>query len=155
MGGVKIMENNMKYFKNKTGDVFVYTQTQLDTVANIDNPDYEFPIPQAFYEMKEKLKDMVELTGDEIEEYLNPIVPKEVVESNKRLERDNIINNFSWRLDRNSQELELGLETTDKRIELLEYMQYLRDIPNEEGFPYNTIKTYDEFLELQSGDDES
>lgn len=139
------MENNMKYFKNKTGDVFVYTQTQLDTVANIDNHDYEFPIPQAFYEMKEKLKDMVELTGDEIEEYLNPIVPKEVVESNKRLERDSMINNFNWRIDRNSQELELGLETTDNRIELLEYMQYLRDIPNEEGFPYNAIKTYEEF----------
>lgn len=91
----------------------------------------------------------IELTKKEIEEHLNPIVPKEVVESNKRLERDKVINNFSWRLDRNSQELELGLETTDNRIELLEYMQYLRDIPNEEGFPYIVIKTYDEFLELQ------
>ena len=91
----------------------------------------------------------IELTKKEIEEHLNPIIPKEVVESNKRLERDNLINNFSWRLDRNSQELELGLETTDNRIELLEYMQYLRDIPKEEGFPYITIKTYDEFLELQ------
>ena len=87
----------------------------------------------------------IELTKKEIEEHLNPIVPKEVVESNKRLERDNMINSFSWRLDRNSQELELGLENTDNRIELLEYMQYLRDIPNEEGFPYNTIKTYEEF----------
>ena len=139
------MENNMKYFKNKTGDVLAYTQTQLDTVVNIDNPDYTFPIPQAFYEMKEKLKDMVELTGSELEEHLNPIVPKEVIESNKRLERDNLINNFSWRLDRNSQELELGLDTTDNRIELLEYMQYLRDITNEDSFPYVTIKTYEEF----------
>ena len=97
----------------------------------------------------------IELTEKEIEEHLNPIVPKEVVESNKRLERDNMINNFSWRLDRNSQELELGLETTDNRIELLEYMQYLRDIPNEEGFPYIAIKNYEEFLELQSDDNES
>ena len=97
----------------------------------------------------------IELTKKEIEEHLNPIVPKEVIESNKRLERDNIINDFSWRLDRNSQELELGLETTDNRIELLEYMQYLRDVPKEEGFPYIAIKTYDEFLELQSGNDES
>ena len=56
-----------------------------------------------------------------------------------------MINNFNWRLDRNSQELELGLDTTDNRIELLEYMQYLRDIPNKEGFPYITINTYDEF----------
>ena len=56
-----------------------------------------------------------------------------------------MINKFSWRLDRNSQELELGLETTDNRIELLEYMQYLRDIPKEEGFPHSMIKTYEEF----------
>lgn len=97
----------------------------------------------------------IELTKKEIEEHLNPIVPKEVVESNKRLERDNLINNFSWRLDRNSQELELSLDTTDDRIELLEYMQYLRDVPNEDGFPYNAIKTYDEFLESQSGNNES
>lgn len=96
----------------------------------------------------------IELTKKEIEEHLNPIVPKEVVESNKRLERDNLINNFSWRLDRNSQEVELGLETTDNRIELLKYMQYLRDISKEEGFPYNAIKTYDEFLEIQRANKE-
>ena len=111
----------MKYFKNKTGDVFA--------VSPIQTPK----------------KEWVALTKKEIEEHLNPIVPKEVVESNKRLERDNMINKFSWRLDRNSQELELGLETTDNRIELLEYMQYLRDIPKEEGFPHSMIKTYEEF----------
>ena len=115
----------MKYFKNKTGDVFA--------VSPIQTPK----------------KEWVALTKKEIEEHLNPIVPKEVVESNKRLERDNFINSFNWRLNRNSQELELGLETTDNRIELLEYMQYLRDIPKEEGFPYIIIKSYDEFLELQ------
>jgi len=94
-------------------------------------------------------KEWVALTKKEIEEHLNPIVPKEVIESNKRLEREHLINNFSWRLDRNSQELELGLETTDSRIELLEYMQYLRDIPREEGFSYNAIKSYDEFLVIK------
>ena len=128
MGGIKIME---KLYKDKNGNIY--------SVSPIQQPEDGW----------------IELTEKEIEEHLNPIVPKEVVESNKRLERDNMINSFSWRLDRNSQELELGLETTDNRIELLEYMQYLRDIPNEEGFPYNTIKNYDEFLELQSGDDES
>ena len=115
----------MKYFKDKNGNIY--------SVSPIQQPQDGW----------------IELTKNEIEEHLNPIVPKEVVESNKRLERDNFINNFSWRLDRNSQELELGLETTDNRIELLEYMQYLRDIPKEEGFPYSAIKTYEEFLELQ------
>ena len=44
-------------------------------------------------------------------------------------------------------ELELGLETTDDLTKLTNYRQYLRDIPNEEGFPYNTtVKTYEEFI---------
>ena len=43
-------------------------------------------------------------------------------------------------------ELELGLETTDDLTKLTNYRQYLRDIPNEEGFPYIKIKTYEEFI---------
>lgn len=127
MVGVKIME---KLYKDKNGNIY--------SVSPIQKPQDGW----------------IELTKKEIEEHLNPIVPKEVVESNKRLERDNLINNFSWRLDRNSQEVELGLETTDNRIELLKYMQYLRDISKEEGFPYNAIKTYDEFLEIQRANKE-
>lgn len=114
-----------KLYKDKNGNIY--------SVSPIQNPQ----------------EDWVELTENEVEEYLNPIIPIEVLEENKRFERDNIINNFKWRLDRNSQEIELGLDTTDNRIGLLNYIQYLRDIPNEDGFPYNTIKTYDEFLELQ------
>lgn len=41
----------------------------------------------------------------------------------------------------------LGLETTDDITKLTNYRQYLRDIPNEVGFPYNiTIKTYEEYI---------
>ena len=127
MDGAKMME---KLYKDKNGNIY--------SVSPIQQPQDGW----------------IELTKKEIEEHLNPIVPKEVVESNKRLERDKVINNFSWRLDRNSQELELGLETTDNRIELLKYMQYLRDIPNEDGFPNNAIKSYDEFLELQRANKE-
>ena len=43
-------------------------------------------------------------------------------------------------------ELELGLETTDDLTKLTNYRQYLRDIPNEDGFPYITIKTYEELI---------
>lgn len=66
-----------------------------------------------------------------------------------RLERDSMIIAFEWRIARNSQELELNLETTDNRLDLLNYMQYLRDIPSEIDFPNNSIKSYDEFLESE------
>ena len=67
----------------------------------------------------------------------------------KRTERDNVINSFIWRIERNSQELELNLETTDNRLDLLNYIQYLRDIPNNSEFPNIGIKSYEEFLESQ------
>ena len=66
-----------------------------------------------------------------------------------RLERDSVIRAFEWRIVRNSQELELNLETTDNRLDLLNYIQYLRDIPSEIDFPNNSIKSYDEFLESE------
>lgn len=65
----------MKYFKNKTGDVFAYTQAQLETVANIDNPEYTFPIPQSFYDMRDRLAEMTELTGAELDAHLTPPAP--------------------------------------------------------------------------------
>lgn len=90
-------------------------------------------------------EDWVKLTPKEIELHLNPIEPMEVQEANKRAERDNIINSFTWRIERNSQELELKLETTDNRLDLLNYMQYLRDIPNDSKFPNIEIKSYEDF----------
>lgn len=121
----------MKYYKNElTSKVFAYEQNQLDN-----------PI------VVKAIKNMKEMTEEEIELLLNPIVSNEDLIKSKRAERDNIINSFSWRIERNSQELELNLETTDNRLDLLNYMQYLRDIPNDKKFPNIEIKTYDEFLE--------
>jgi len=133
------MESNMKYFKNKTGDVFAYTKSQLETVANIDNPEYEFPIPQAFYDMRDKLKDMTELTGDELEERLNPTLTIEQLADTARAERDAKIEAVRWRIERHSDELALGIEPTEPLEPLLQYVQALRDVPQQEGFPTDII----------------
>lgn len=65
----------------------------------------------------------------------------------KRKERDKVIEDFKWRIERNSQEIELGVTPTDDKESLLFYIQYLRDITEEENFPDITIKTYEEFLD--------
>lgn len=60
--------------------------------------------------------------------------------------RNKLLDETDKRVDRYRDEIELGLEPTDDKTKLTNYRQYLRDIPNEVGFPYITIKTYEEFI---------
>lgn len=133
----------MRYFKSKTGDVLACTQIQLDTVGNIDNSDYKFPIPQAFYNVRDKLKGMTELTGDELEAHLNPQPTTDQLEDTARSERDRLIESVRWRIERHSDELALGSEPTEPLEPLLQYTQALRDVPQQAGFPesYSIPKT--------------
>ena len=60
--------------------------------------------------------------------------------------RNKLLDNMDKKVARYRDEVELGLEATDDLTKLTNYRQYLRDIPNEEGFPYVTIKTYEEYI---------
>ena len=63
-----------------------------------------------------------------------PYVPTtEELQAAVRAERDQMINDTEWRISRNNDERELGLEETDDRASLLEYRQYLRDYPETRG----------------------
>lgn len=62
-----------------------------------------------------------------------------------RKERDSFLDYTDKKVARYRDEVELGIPPTDDLVKLTNYRQYLRDIPNEEGFPYITIKTYEEF----------
>ena len=52
-----------------------------------------------------------------------------------RAERDRLIESFRWRIERHSDELALGIEPTEPLEPLLQYVQALRDVPQQEGFP--------------------
>ena len=60
--------------------------------------------------------------------------------------RNKLLDNTDKKVARYRDEVELGLETTDDLTKLTNYRQYLRDISNEEGFPYVTINTYEEYI---------
>ena len=63
-----------------------------------------------------------------------------------RKKRDSFLDYTDKKVARYRDEVELGIPPTDDLVKLTNYRQYLRDIPNEEGFPYITIKTYEEFI---------
>lgn len=65
-----------------------------------------------------------------------------------RAERDEAINAIIWRVQRYEQQKLLGIETTDSEqtyMNILEYIQYLRDIPNTLSFPNGDILSFDEW----------
>ena len=66
----------------------------------------------------------------------------------KRNERNTALNTIQWRIDRYKEQSELGIATNDTKetyTQLLNYKQYLRDIPQDKTFPEITVQTFEEF----------
>jgi len=75
---------------------------------------------------------------DEPEPEPEPLTPEQEAEqtaADVRAERDYKIQSIRWRIERNHDELALGLEPTEPLEPLLEYVQQLRDVPQQDGFP--------------------
>lgn len=73
----------------------------------------------------------------------------------KRGERDDKLNSVTWRLERHQEQKQLGIEPDDSEDtykQLLEYRQYLRNIPESEGFPYVDILGFDEWVNANDPD---
>ena len=106
----------MKYFKDKnTGEVYAYDQKQIDDGW-----------------VKEGL---VPLTKTEVEAHLNPVPTTEQLAGTARAKRDRLIESVRWRIERHSDELALGSAPTEPLEPLLQYVQSLRDVPQQAGFP--------------------
>jgi hypothetical protein len=73
----------------------------------------------------------IELTKEEYDALMLERAKKEV-----RTERDSLIQEVEWRVRRHQDEVALGIEPTDPLLPLLEYIQNLRDVPQQNGFPY-------------------
>lgn len=59
-----------------------------------------------------------------------------------RAERDRRIDAIWWRIERYQTQSELGVETTDSEDtykNILQYIEDLRNIPNQEGFPKDVV----------------
>ena len=106
----------MKYFKDKnSNEVYAYDQGQIDG-------DWV-------------RKGLVPMTETEVEAHLNPTPTTEQLADTARAERDRLIESVRWRIERHSDELALGSEPTEPLEPLLQYVQALRDVPQQAGFP--------------------
>ena len=76
--------------------------------------------------------DAIELTEAEFNSEM--LIRREI---DVRDKRDSLINDTIWRVQRYESETRLGITTTDNIANIDEYIQALRDIPQQEGFPNN------------------
>ena len=92
----------------------------------------------------------IEVIGEK--RYKIKAIPKPTVDDKKttvRAVRDEYINRIEWRVNRYRDQTELEITTTDTHetyIQILEYMQYLRDYPesSETWYEQNPL-TFDEW----------
>lgn len=71
-----------------------------------------------------------------------PTMPQEEKASLIRSERDQKLEEVAWMAERHRSQKDLGAETTlteEQYMELLRYMQDLRDVPQQNGFPKNIV----------------
>ena len=64
---------------------------------------------------------------------------KEEVSAQVHSEREYRIQSVRWRVDRHDDEIKLGRNLTEDIKPVLEYIQALRDVPQQEGFPHNIV----------------
>ena len=99
------------YFKDNQNNVFAY--------SDIQNP-----------------KDgLAKITEQEALALTNPPPTTEQLAAQVRAERDAKIEVVRWRIERAKDEKDLGIPLTEPLEPLLRYVQALRDVPQQAGFP--------------------
>lgn len=86
-----------------------------------------------------------------------PVKPEPTVDEKKALVRgvrDQYINDIEWRVSRYRDQVEINVDTTDTEetyLQILHYMQYLRDYPesSEDWYEQNPLTFY-EWIEINA-----
>lgn len=101
----------MNYYKDNQNNVFAYSDIQ----AARDG--------------------LIKITEQEALELANPPLATEQIAEQVRAERDTKIESVRWRIERVKDEAALGVPLTEPLEPLLQYVQALRDVPAQAGFP--------------------
>lgn len=114
-----------------------YKQKQVETEDIQSQLDSVLPV---FFNIRDKLKSMTELTGAELDEHLNPVPTTEQLSASVRAKRDSLLDELDSQLLRYERQEKLGIETNDTEawyLAALQYAQDLRDMPQQAGFPWD------------------
>lgn len=86
------------------------------------------------------LLEEIELTPQEYRaRFDSPMTDEEISAREVRGERDRKIAEVRWRIERHQDQVAMGIQPQEPLLPILEYVQALRDVPNQEGFPNSII----------------
>ena len=101
----------MKYYKDNQNTVYAYSEIQTPKDG------------------------LIKITEQEALELTNPPPTAEQLAERVRTERDAKIEAVRWRIERAKDETALNIPLTEPLEPLLRYVQALRDVPAQSGFP--------------------
>lgn len=128
-GKVEFAPQNKGSISNYNLSVELMTADGYKPLVVIEEPTEKKPLVK-YLETNEQIEQYAEVVPQP-EPYVPTIEEKsELV----RQVRNQMIDDTEWRISRNNDERELGLEETDDRVSLLEYRQYLRDYTKQENW---------------------
>lgn len=131
----------MKYFINYTEQGKILGFTKGDTGLNIEVSNTKWVEGQRYNKI---IVEGNNITFEKVDWHTYEEI-QEQEQYKTRLKRNNLLDDTDKKVARYRDEVELDIPTTDNITKLINYRQYLRDITSEDGFPYNTIKTYEEY----------
>lgn len=93
-------------------------------------------IDEVFFNIRKNLKHCALMTDEEVSAHLAPKpLTTEQLADKVHAERDAKIEAVRWRIERAKDEADLGVQLTEPLEPLLQYVQALRDVPQQAGFP--------------------
>lgn len=146
-----------KLISEKACNEDVYSKEEIDELINTLKK-VEYITKADLSKVLRKYVSNAELSlkvADELSSFESNIAEPYIIEREKskeelkREERNQNLENVLWRITRFEQQIKLGIKTEDSEniyFKLLQYAQYLRDIPQNKNFPDIEILKFEEYL---------
>ncbi len=122
----------MNYYRDrKNGDVYAYDDDQMAVISRINAPDFDSEkehIPDIFFDIDKKIKEMHKMTAKEIDAHVNPPVTKEQHIADAEAKKQALITEATQKTQLWQTQLMLGIITEEDKASLKEWMLYVQKV---------------------------
>lgn len=125
---------------------YVYKRNESDYIVGLEADGSGIGYNVVLKEIDPSNRYEIENVATYLEENPEKLLPPDIYEltldqkaQDVRQERDRRIAAVEWRIRRHEDEVALGLESTEDILLVRQYIQTLRDITEQEGFPVDVV----------------